>query len=31
MPAYLSTTDPGFEAAFAALLGAKREEAADVD
>ncbi len=31
MPAHLSTTDPGFEAAFAALLGAKREEAADVD
>ncbi len=31
MPAFLSTTDPGFDAAFAALLGAKREEAADVD
>jgi histidinol dehydrogenase len=30
MPAYLSTTDPGFEAAFAALL-AEREVAVDVD
>ena len=27
----LFTRDPGFEAAFAALLGAKRESAADVD
>src|SRR3954453_2793202 len=26
-----STSDPGFEAAFVALLGAKRESAADVD
>jgi histidinol dehydrogenase len=31
MPLYLSTQDPGFEAAFAALLGQKREEAEDVD
>ncbi|MGY6633064.1 MAG: histidinol dehydrogenase [Alkalilacustris sp.] len=31
MPVFLDTTDPGFEAAFAGLLGAKREEAADVD
>ncbi len=28
---HLDTTEPGFEARFAALLGAKREEAADVD
>ncbi len=27
----LSTTDPDFDAAFAALLGAKREESTDVD
>ncbi len=31
MPVFLDTADPGFEAAFTALLGAKREEAADVD
>ena len=31
MPAFLSTRDAGFEAAFAALLGQKREEAEDVD
>jgi histidinol dehydrogenase len=31
MPVYLNTADPGFEAAFAALLGQKREEAEDVD
>ncbi|MEO0999757.1 MAG: histidinol dehydrogenase, partial [Pseudomonadota bacterium] len=31
MPQHLSTADPDFEARFAALLGAKREEAADVD
>jgi histidinol dehydrogenase len=31
MPVFLTTTDPGFEAAFAALLGQKREEAEDVD
>jgi histidinol dehydrogenase len=31
MPTFLSSRDPGFEAAFAALLGAKREEAEDVD
>mgnify|MGYP006277709545 CR=1 FL=1 len=31
MPQHLDTTDPGFEAAFAALLGAKREEAQEVD
>ena len=31
MPQFLTTTDPGFEAAFAGLLGAKREEAEDVD
>ena len=31
MPVFLSSTDPGFETAFAALLGAKREEAEDVD
>jgi histidinol dehydrogenase len=31
MPAILSSDDPGFDAAFAALLGQKREEAQDVD
>ena len=31
MPVQLSTSAPGFEAAFAALLGAKREDAPDVD
>lgn len=31
MPQFLSTLDAGFEAGFARLLGAKREEAADVD
>jgi histidinol dehydrogenase len=31
MPVFLSSRDPGFEAAFAALLGQKREEAEDVD
>ncbi len=31
MPQFLSTTDPDFEARFAALLGMKREEAEDVD
>jgi histidinol dehydrogenase len=31
MPRTLSTGDPGFEAAFRALLTAKRESAADVD
>jgi histidinol dehydrogenase len=31
MPVYLNTADAGFEAAFAALLGQKREEAEDVD
>src|SRR6202166_1169331 len=31
MPRTLSTKDPGFEAAFRALLAAKREGAADVD
>ena len=31
MPQFLSTTDAGFEAAFTALLGAKREDAPDVD
>ncbi len=31
MPAFLTTRDPGFEVAFAALLGQKREEAGDVD
>ena len=30
MPVFLSTRDLGFEAAFAALLGAKREESPDV-
>ena len=31
MPQFLSTTDAGFEAAFTTLLGAKREDAPDVD
>jgi histidinol dehydrogenase len=31
MPVFLNTADTGFEAAFAALLGQKREEAEDVD
>lgn len=31
MPQYLNTTDPDFENAFVALLGAKREESQDVD
>jgi histidinol dehydrogenase len=31
MPVYLNTADAGFETAFAALLGQKREEAEDVD
>ena len=31
MPVFLNTADPGFEAAFVALLSAKREEAEDVD
>ncbi len=31
MPVYLATADAGFEAGFAALLGAKREAAPDVD
>jgi len=31
MPVFLQTTDPGFEAGFAALLGQKREAAEDVD
>src|ERR1051325_5163095 len=31
MPITLATSDPGFEAAFGALLAAKRESAADVD
>ena len=31
MPQFLTTTDPGFETAFTALLGAKREDAPDVD
>ncbi|HCP81127.1 MAG TPA: histidinol dehydrogenase [Octadecabacter sp.] len=31
MPQFLSTTDDGFEAAFQALLGAKREDSPDVD
>ena len=31
MPLFLSTTDAGFEAAFTTLLGAKREDAPDVD
>lgn len=31
MPQFLTTTDPDFEATFAALLGAKREDSPDVD
>ncbi|MDR0807979.1 MAG: histidinol dehydrogenase [Gemmobacter sp.] len=31
MPHFLSTTDPGFEAAFTGLLGMKREDSPDVD
>lgn len=31
MPQFLSTTDPDFEAAFRALLSAKREDSPDVD
>ena len=31
MPHHLNTSDPGFEAAFARLLGMKREDAPDVD
>jgi histidinol dehydrogenase len=31
MPVFLTTTDPGFEAGFAALLSQKREDAPDVD
>ena len=31
MPVFLSSADQGFEAAFAALLSAKREDAPDVD
>lgn len=31
MPAYLATSDPGFEARFTALLGQKREASVDVD
>jgi histidinol dehydrogenase len=31
MPIELNTSDPGFESAFAALLGAKREASPDVD
>ncbi|HEX3953768.1 MAG TPA: histidinol dehydrogenase [Stellaceae bacterium] len=31
MPLTLATNDPGFEASFRALLGAKRESAVDVD
>lgn len=31
MPQFLTTTDPDFEAAFAALLSAKREDSPDVD
>ena len=31
MPVFLTTRDPGFEPAFTALLGLKREEAEDVD
>ena len=31
MPVFLSTADTGFDAAFQALLGQKREEAEDVD
>ncbi|NYS23559.1 histidinol dehydrogenase [Rhodobacteraceae bacterium 2376] len=31
MPVFLNAADPGFSAEFAALLGAKREDAPDVD
>ncbi len=31
MPVFLNSADPGFDAAFTALLGMKREEAEDVD
>lgn len=31
MPQFLSTTDPEFEAAFQAVLGAKREDSPDVE
>ncbi len=31
MPQFLNTTDPDFEAQFATLLGAKREDSPDVD
>ncbi|AZL58475.1 histidinol dehydrogenase [Tabrizicola piscis] len=31
MPVFLNSADPGFETAFGALLGQKREEAEDVD
>ncbi|MEO0929595.1 MAG: histidinol dehydrogenase [Pseudomonadota bacterium] len=31
MPQFLSTTDPDFDARFATLLGAKREDSPDVD
>jgi histidinol dehydrogenase len=31
MPVFLNATDPDFETAFAALLGAKREDSVDVD
>jgi histidinol dehydrogenase len=31
MPAFLSTTDPGFDRDFTALLNAKREDSPDVD
>ena len=31
MPVFLNATDPDFDAAFATLLGAKREESVDVD
>lgn len=31
MPAFLNTSDPGFEASFAHLLNAKREDSPDVD
>lgn len=31
MPVFLNTRDPGFEDAFGALLGAKREDSPDVD
>ena len=31
MPVFLNSTDPDFETAFAALLGAKREDSVDVD